>query len=95
MVETDKRSKELKAADTNRVLIFSSLNKIIIDLNEELKNFKPSVGTKSLGQINTDCAKKIKNLTNSKEVKEIFVFEDYKLELKPILEELNKVKPST
>ena len=94
MFESDKRSKEIEAADTNRVLIFSSLNKIVIDLNKELEDFKPSVGTKSLGAINNEYIQKLKNIYKSKEVNEIFAFSDYKIELKPVLDELNNTKPS-
>lgn len=95
MIETDKRGKEVNEAESARVILFTSLNKIITNLEKELEDFQPSVGTRTLGEINTEVSKSLKGITHSKELKDLYKFEDYKIEFKPIIDELNKVKPST
>lgn len=94
MVESDKKEKEYKLADSSRVTLFISLNKLILEFEEEMIDFKPSVGTKSLGEINKHYADIIKKITHSEEMKQAYSVEDYKIELKPIIDEISRVKPS-
>lgn len=95
MIANDKREKEMSVAQTSRIIIYTSLDKIIKELEKELKDFKPSIGIKTLGEINNQISSKLKKMNNSKELKEVYSFEDYKLEMKPIVDELNKNKPSS
>ncbi len=94
LVENDKRRKIRSKATADRVALFSSLNTIITGLNKELKDFKPSVGTRSLGDINKEASDKVKEILNSESLKAIYLSEDFKVEIKPILDELSKSKPS-
>ncbi|NQX83548.1 MAG: hypothetical protein HRS50_02455 [Mycoplasmataceae bacterium] len=95
LVENDKRRKLRIKSESNRIIIFVSLNETIKILEKELKLFKPSVGIRSLGDINKEASTIIKKIISSKELSEVYVSEDFKNELKPILTELNKSKPST
>lgn len=95
MIEQDKRSQETTAAESSRLIIFASLNKAIKGIEEELIDFKPSVGTKSLGEINTHYSGIIKKIQRSKELGDTYSIQDFKLEMKPIIDELSKTKPST
>lgn len=95
LVENDKIKKIRQSAEENRIAIFVTLDRLINELKKDLKDFKPSVGTKSLGDINNDASSIIKKIAGSKELKEVYASEDFKLELKPIIDELNKSKPST
>lgn len=95
LVENDKRRKSREAAEFDRVAIFSYLNKLITELETELADFKPSVGIKSLGDINKEVHHKIKSLSHSIELKNVYHSHDYKIEMKPIIDELSKHKPST
>lgn len=95
LIENDKRRKIRTASESNRIILFISLNETIEILNKELSEFKPSIGTKSLGDINKSASDIIKKIIDSKELKEIYALEDFKNEIKPILSDLNKNKPST
>lgn len=94
MMEQDKRSKETTAAESSRLIVFASLNKAINEIEAELKDFKPSVGTKSLGEINNHYSGIVKKIQQSKELGETYSIQDFKLEMKPIIDELSKTKPS-
>ncbi len=94
LVENDKRRKIRTQATADRVALFSTLNTIIVDLNKELKDFKPSVGMRSLGDINKEASDKIKEIVKSDVLKGIYLSEDFKNEIKPVLDELSKHKPS-
>lgn len=94
LIENSKRRKLRDSASTNRVMLFGTLNHLITSLETELKDFKPSVGVKSLGDINKEYSDKIKDIVNSKELKDIYSLEDFRNEIKPILNELIKAKPS-
>ncbi len=95
LFEADKRNQSNLKADNSRIIIFSSLNKLIVDLEKELIDFKPSVGTTSIGDLNREIINKLKKMKNSDELKEIYESEDYKVEMKPIIDELTRVKPTS
>ena len=94
LIENDKKKKLRNSATSGRVIIFSALDITIRNLNKELEDFKPSIGLKSLGEINKEYFERIKLISASEEVKSIYVSEDYKAEMKPIINGLLKVKPS-
>ena len=94
LIENDRRSKLRLAADTNRIIIFISLNKAIKKLFKEISNYEHSTATRSLGDVNREYTSMIKNLNNSTELKEVYLSEDYSIEIKPIMKELVKIKPS-
>lgn len=94
LVENDKRRKIRQQASADRVALFATLNTIIEDLDNELKDFKPSVGIKSLGDINKEVHHQIKLIAHSKALKSIYLSGDFKIEIKPIIDQLMKVKPS-
>ena len=94
LISNDKKRKISTKAEKSRVIIFVSLNKMIKDLEKELKHFKPSIGIKSLGDINKEYSNMIKKIQHSKELKEVYDDPDYKLEIKELLDNLDKCKPS-
>ncbi len=94
LIENDKRKKLMSSISNDRIALFSFLNKTIEDLDKEVKNFQPSVGTKSLGDINKEAQNKIKKLASSNQLIDIYKSDDYKNEIKPIIDLLVKVKPS-
>ncbi len=94
LIENDKRKKVRTQASQDRIALFSSLYYTIENLNKELKDFKPSVGTKSLGDINTEASSKIKEILKSEALTVIYKSDDYRKEIEPVLLELSKVKPS-
>ncbi len=94
MIENDKRKKIRNQASENRIALFASLNKTIVDLENELKDFKPSVGIKSLGDINREASELIKQIVHSDELKTIYLSEDYRNEILPIMDDLSTTKPS-
>ncbi len=94
MIENDKKQKAALKSDESRVLLFSSLNKIIKNLNKELREFEPSIGTKSLGDINREYSSIIKAINDSDELKDIYELSDYKLEMNEVIDQLLKNKPS-
>lgn len=94
LVENDRRRKIREQATSDRVAIFSALNQLVDSLNAELKDFKPSVGMKSLGDINKEYHHTVKVIAHSKELKNVYHSHDFKIEMKPIVDQLVKVKPS-
>ncbi len=94
LIENDKRRKLRETATSDRVALFSALNDVALKLEAELKDFKPSVGMKSLGDINREASDLIKSIHSSKMLKGIYKSDDFKNEIKPIVDELYKVKPS-
>ncbi len=94
MIENDKRKKIRNQASIDRVVLFSSLNEIITNLEDEVKDFKPSVGIKSLGDINREASDNIKKIVKSNALKTIYLSDDYRLEIRPILDQLSTTKPS-
>ncbi len=94
MVEADKVDKQTTRSNDGRIKIFASLNKLISNLEKELENFQPSVGVKSLGDINKFYTNEIKAISHSNELKDVYKIPDYKIELEPIINELFKSKPS-
>ncbi len=94
LVENDKRKKIRNQASQDRIALFTRLNDIANKLEAELKDFKPSVGMKSLGDINKEATSVIKHIHSSKMLKGIYKSEDFKNEIMPIVEELYKIKPS-
>lgn len=95
LIENSKRKKIRVSAETNRIIIFISLNEAFKNLEKELKDFKPSIGIKSLGDINKEYGNIVKSILQSSEFKEVCYSEDYSNEMKPIIKELNSNKPST
>ncbi len=94
LIENDKRKKIRNEVEIDRVQLFSSLNETVSALVKEVNDFKPSIGTKSLGDINREAIDKIKEIKNSRALNQIYQSPDYKTEIKPIIDELAKVKPS-
>lgn len=94
LIDNDKKRKISSNAEKSRIIIFISLNKMIQELEKEIKNFVPSVGIKSLGDINKDYSTRIKNIQSSKELEEVFEDPNYKLEMKDAIKKLSEVKPS-
>lgn len=94
LVTNSKNKKLYDGAFGDRVIIFVSLNKLIGDLQKELDDFKPSIGLKSLGQINKEYGDQVKALSKSKELKNVFQSQDFKLELSEAIQSLLKTKPS-
>lgn len=95
LISNDRKRKLSSKAERSRVIIFISLDILIHNLNKELKNFTPSVGIKSLGDINKEYSHKIKSILNSKELKEVYDDPDYKLEMNDVINRLSKTKPSS
>ncbi len=73
--------------------IYISLYKSILDLEQQLKNFKPSVGTKSISQINNEFSSSIKDLVNSKKLKDLYLISERREEFEPVIKELEKIQP--
>ncbi len=94
LIENDKRKKLRNSITDDRIMLFSYLNETIETLKKEVEEFKPSVGIKSLGDINKEASEKIKSISNSKSLNQIYMSDDFKTEIKPIIDELLKVKPS-
>ncbi len=94
LIENDKRKKIRTQAISDRIALFSALHEITQATAKEVAEFQPSIGIRSLGDINKDAHKKIKAIAHSKALKGIYLSEDFKIEIKPIIDELNKVKPS-
>ncbi|BDV03370.1 MAG: hypothetical protein HPPSJP_0910 [Candidatus Hepatoplasma scabrum] len=92
-IDLMKKKKDDKLSKDNSIRIIFTLYILLEDVTKDVKNFKPSIGTKSIGDINSSALKIIKNLNNSKEVKEIYLITERENEIRPILEELKKVKP--
>ncbi len=95
LIENDKKRKISSKAERSRIIIFISLDKLIKDINKELKNFVPSIGIKSLGDINREYSNKIKNIQNSVDLKNVYDDPDYKLEINNVVNNLSKCKPSS
>ncbi len=94
LVENDKRKKLKTEATTNRIALYATLYDLVTGLEKELEDFKPSVGTKSLGDINKETSSLIKKISKSKQLSKIYLSDDFKTEIKPMVDELSKVKPS-
>lgn len=94
LIENDKWKKIQNNAKTSRVLVFFSLNNLIINLKKELNDFEPSIGIKSLGEINKEYSLIIKSIIDSKDLQNIYQIEDFKNEMKMIIDKLYKVRPS-
>ena len=95
LIDNDKKRTTSSKAEKSRVIVFVSLEKMINDLSNELKDFVPSIGIKSLGDINKEYSHKIKKIQHSKELKEVYDDPDYKIELKHAIGSLSKHKPSS
>lgn len=94
MIKNDEKLKIKNQALENRAVIFGSLNQLLITLEKDIKDFKPSIGTRSLGEINREFSSIIDFILNSRELKEVYYDEDFKNEMSPIFKELKKAKPS-
>ncbi len=94
LIENDKRRKLRAKATSDRVALFSYLHELTKGIEKEVLEFQPSIGIKSLGDINKEAHAKIKAVAHSKELKGIYLSEDFKTEIKPIVDQLVKVKPS-
>ncbi|BDU67479.1 MAG: hypothetical protein TYPL_1320 [Candidatus Tyloplasma litorale] len=94
LLENDKRKKARTQAENSRMVIFGSLMESIKRLEKDLEEFKPSVGIKSLGDINREFSNIIKNIKSSEEINSVYKSEDFKTELKQIIDELDNSKPS-
>ncbi len=94
MIENDKRKKIRSQASADRIALFASLNQLVNNLEKEIEDFKPSVGTKSLGDINREASEKIKKIIKSDSLKTIYLSDDYRLEIRPIMDLLSTTKPS-
>ncbi len=94
MIENDKRKKIRSQASSDRIALFSSLNEIVTNLEKEIADFKPSVGTKSLGDINREASDRIKSFIKSDALKTIYLSDDYRIEIRPIMDLLSTTKPS-
>jgi|GEM_PF-2114463 len=94
LIKNHKKRTLNNKAEKERIAIFQKLNKIILDVEKEIADFKPSIGTKSLGQINNEYGHQIYEIKNSEELKTVFLREDYKAEMKEMIDGLSKEKPS-
>ncbi len=94
LIENNKRKKLREEVEDLRIIFFVSLDKMIKKLEKDLKDFEPSIGIKSLGDINKEYSDFIKKIINSEEIKKIYMLEDYKTEIKQIIDSLSKNKPS-
>lgn len=94
LIKNDEVRKLRTKAEEGRILIFASLNNNLNKLNKELKDFKPSIGLKSLGDINKEFSDLVKDIKKSDELKNVYLSEDYQTELKPVIESLSASKPS-
>ena len=88
----EKRENE-EFSSTSHKKIYVDLYLDIMKLEEDLKNFKPSIGVKTISQINKDYHDNIKEILKSDELKEVYLIESRKEELQPILAELLSKKP--
>lgn len=93
-IDLMKKKKDDKVSKENSIKVIFKLFLLVDIVSKDLKNFKPSIGIKSIGDINNSALQVIKNLYNSEEVKKIYLIPERENELKPILEELKKVKPA-
>lgn len=93
-IDLMKKKKDNKVSKEDSIKIILTLYVLLDFVSKDLKNFKPSIGTKSIGDINNSALKIIKNLNSSKEIKNIYLITERENEIKPILEELKKVKPA-
>ncbi len=94
LIENDKRKKIRTQATSDRIALFSALHEITQNTAAEVRDFQPSIGIKSLGDINKEAHKKVKDIAHSKALKGIYLSPDFKIEIKPIIDELVKTKPS-
>ncbi len=83
-----------EASEKKYIDVYLKLNEIVNRLEEYLKDFKPSIGMKSMKQINDEISFEIEEIINSEDLKEVYFVEERKQELKPVLDELKKSKPS-
>src|ERR1051325_3075342 len=83
-IDLMKKKKDDKVSKENSIKVIFKLFLLVDIVSKDLKNFKPSIGIKSIGDINNSALQVIK----------IYLIPERENELKPILEELKKVKPA-
>ena len=94
LIKTHKERVLNNEANEQREEIFKKLNIIVHDLENEIADFKPSIGIKSLGEINAEYSGKVNDIINSEELKSVYLRQDYKSEMKEMIDGLAKDKPS-
>ncbi len=93
-IEQIQRKEEEDISKVKYTEVYLELNNILDKLEDYLKDFQPSVGIKSMKQINDEISQEIESIVNSDDLREVYLVEERKMELKPILDELRKSKPS-
>ncbi len=92
-VEMFQRKEDDELSKESYEYVYIKLYETILKLNDELKNFKPSVGIKSMSQINQEAQDVIDEILNSDELKKLYLVEERKEEIKPLIDELKSVQP--
>lgn len=94
LIENDKKKKVIGKATTDRIKLYTNLYDLIISMEKELDDFKPSVGTRSIGDINKEGTDLLKSILKSESLSGIYESSDLMSEIKPILDDLSKSKPT-
>ncbi len=83
------------AAVLARARIFLTLNSLILFIADVTKNFDHSTSKISIGEINAIGTKYMKELQRSEDLKSVYASEHKKDEMKPIIDNLLAVKPTS
>lgn len=86
--ENDNLSKD------RHIYLYLRLNYILENLEEDLNDFKPSVGTKTIGSINKQAYDMIKEISESEDLKNVYLINERRDEFKPIIDSFLQIQPS-
>ena len=93
-IENNKKATQKRKDETALVGFYSKLKTTIISLEKELKNFKPSIGIKSMSDINKEASDTVKAIKSSQEYMKLSQSEELKNNIVPIVEELLAERPN-
>ena len=85
---------KVKKTETEQRITIILLDLLIKAVEKDVENFVPSIGTKSISQIDKQAKDMFEKLYNSKEVLAMFKDKERKTEMKPILDDLRSNKPT-
>jgi len=84
---------EAKASPAHKTL-FLFLDKVVQAVRTDVANFVPSIGNKSMSDIDAQAKTLINELQSSREFITLMKEPERKLEVSPIFKELNKIRPT-
>ncbi len=84
-----------EAAITARARIFLTLNSLILFIEDITENFDHSTSKISIGEVNVIATIYMKSLQKSEDLKSIYASDQKKDEMKPIIDDLLAVRPTS